>query len=76
MFSDDAALRHVQRLGYAAGGLPRLLIFTGQISLDDTPSIYQEPIAAWRTGQVERHVLSGAEIEELARVNTRRYRGS
>ncbi|MBT6143889.1 MAG: hypothetical protein HOH74_00590, partial [Gemmatimonadetes bacterium] len=74
MFSDDDALRHVQRLGEDAGDLPRLVIFTGQTSLDDAPSIYQEAIAAWRTGQVERHVLSPAEIEEMARVNTRRYR--
>lgn len=73
IFSDDEALRHVQRLGEEAGGLPRLIIFTGETCLDDAPSIYQEAIAAWHTGQVERHVLSLAEIEEMARVNTHRY---
>jgi len=44
-----------------------------QTSLSDAPSRYQDALAAWRHRTVEHHVLSPAEIDELARLTEQRH---
>jgi signal transduction histidine kinase len=52
-----------------------LVIFSGQTPLDKAPKLYNDAVAAWRQGTVERHPLSTAEIDEITRLNTQRYGG-
>ena len=52
-----------------------LIIFSGQTPLNKAPAFYDDAIAAWRQGTVERHQLSAAEIGEIIRLNTQRYGG-
>ena len=52
-----------------------LIIFSGQTPLHKAPALYDDAIAAWRQGTVERHPLSATEIGEIIRLNTQRYGG-
>ncbi|MBT6144713.1 MAG: hypothetical protein HOH74_04745 [Gemmatimonadetes bacterium] len=75
LFGTDDALHHMQRLGGDGSSRPHLVNFSGQTTLATAPSAYQEAIAAWRNGEVERHILTASEIEEMVGVNLRRYGG-